>query len=128
MSRVIHFEIHATDPASLISFYEMLFGWKFTSWGGFPYWLIETGPADQPGINGGLIQRHGPPAAEGQALNSFTCTVDVADVDVTVNRALGAGAVLAVPKMAVKGMGWLVYIKDPDGNLLGLMQRDPAAK
>ena len=128
MSRVIHFEIHATDPAVLISFYEKLFGWKFTSWGGFPYWLIETGPADQPGINGGLIQRHGPPAAEGQALNSFSCTVDVDDVDDTAARAVAAGAVLAVPKMAVKGMGWLTYIKDPDGNLLGLMQADPAAK
>lgn len=71
---------------------------------------------------------HGPPAAEAQALNSFSCTVDVGDVDGTVGRAVAAGAVLAVPKMAVNGVGWLVYIKDPDGNLLGLMQADPAAK
>ena len=31
------------------------------------------------------------------------------------------------PKMAVGGMGWLAYIKDPDGNILGLLESDPAA-
>ena len=29
--------------------------------------------------------------------------------------------------MPVKGISWLAYIKDPDGNILGLMQMDPAA-
>lgn len=30
--------------------------------------------------------------------------------------------------MAIAGVGWLAYIKDPDGNLLGMMQANPAAK
>jgi len=27
----------------------------------------------------------------------------------------------------VPGVGWLAYVKDPDGNILGLLQADPAA-
>jgi predicted enzyme related to lactoylglutathione lyase len=128
MSRVIHFEIQATQPAILIEFYEKVFGWNFSSWGDYPYWLIDTGPGERPGINGGLLQRHGPAAPSGQGVNAFVCTVDVPDVDDAVARAEAAGAVLAVPKMAIAGVGWLVYIKDPDGNLLGMMQSNQAAK
>ena len=128
MSRVMHFEIQATEPSVLISFYETMFGWKFTSWGDYPYWLIETGPREAPGIDGGLLKRHGAAAPSGQAVNAFVCTVDVADVDAAVKQAEAAGAILAVPKMAIAGVGWLVYIKDPDGNLLGMMQAEPGAK
>jgi hypothetical protein len=38
-SRVVHFEVHASEPEAL------------------DYWLIRTGPDDQPGINGGLVRR-----------------------------------------------------------------------
>jgi predicted enzyme related to lactoylglutathione lyase len=30
--------------------------------------------------------------------------------------------------MAVPGVGWLAYVKDTEGNLLGMMQMDSAAK
>jgi predicted enzyme related to lactoylglutathione lyase len=26
----------------------------------------------------------------------------------------------------VPGVGWLAYVKDPDGNILGLLEPDPA--
>ena len=41
--------------------------------------------------------------------------------------ALAPGGSVAVPLSAVPGIGWLAYVKDPDGNILGLMQSDPAA-
>ena len=31
MPRVIHYEIHASEPESLIAFYSGLFGWSFPS-------------------------------------------------------------------------------------------------
>ena len=127
MSRVVHFEIHATEPLAAISFYSALFGWKFNQWGGQPYWLIETGPADQPGINGGLLPRRGAAAADGQPVNSFVCTVEVKSVDVALEEAVALGGKIALPKMPIPGVGWLAYLKDPDGNLLGTMQPDPTA-
>jgi uncharacterized protein len=58
MPRVVHFEIHVGDPDRAINFYEKCFGWTFQKWDGpMPYWLITTGPDDQPGINGGLVPR-----------------------------------------------------------------------
>jgi predicted enzyme related to lactoylglutathione lyase len=127
--RPIHFEIHASDPERVQAFYRTLFGWQFQAWNGpVEYWVITTGEAAQPGINGGMVRRRGPAPAEGQAVNAFVCTVDVADLDATLRTLPGAGGTLALPKMAVPGVGWLAYAKDPDGNLCGLMQADSAAR
>jgi uncharacterized protein len=127
MSRVVHFEVHASNPEALIAFYTGLFGWSFTKWEGpMPYWLIVTGPDGEPGINGGLVPRRG--AGHGEIVNAFVCTVQVDDVDATLRRGVELGGEVAVPKMPIPGMGWLGYLKDPDGNIFGAMANDPAAK
>jgi uncharacterized protein len=129
MPRVIHFEIHATDPNRAVKFYSTLFGWEFHKWDGpSDYWLISTGPNEKPGINGGLLRRHGPDPVENQAVNSFCCTVDVPNVDAYFAKALANGGSVALPKMPVPGIGWLAYIKDTEGNILGMMQMDAGAK
>ena len=129
MPRPIHFEIHATDPDRLIPFYSKLFAWTFTKWAGpADYWLITTGADTDPGINGGMVRRRGGPAADGQPVNAFVCTVGVDALDATLAASGEAGGTMAVPKMAVPGVGWLAYVKDPDGNILGLMQSDPSVK
>ncbi len=38
-----------------------------------------------------------------------------------------AGGTVALQKMPVKGVGWLAYCKDPEGNIFGVMQNDPQA-
>ncbi len=129
MSRVVHFEIHASDPDRAVRFYTALFGWKITKWDGpTDYWLIDTGPAEQRGINGGLLRRHGPEPVEMQPVNAFVCTVDVPNVDEFVAKAQAAGGRIAVPKMPIPGIGWLAYVKDTEGNILGMMQTDAGAK
>jgi predicted enzyme related to lactoylglutathione lyase len=128
MSRVVHFEIHASNPQTLIPFYAELFGWKFENWGSIEYWQIETGTPDQPGINGGLLPRRGPAPVDGQPVGSFVCTVQVESLDDSFAKAQKLGASVAMPKMPIPGIGWLAYVKDPDGNLLGMMQPDPNAK
>jgi predicted enzyme related to lactoylglutathione lyase len=127
--RPVHFEIHAADPAAMQTFYQRLFGWRFQAWEGpMEYWVVTTGASGEPGIDGGLMRRRGASPVEGQAVNAFVCTMDVPDVDRTLGDLGAAGGSLALPKMAVPGVGWLAYIKDPDGNLLGIMQMDSGAK
>lgn len=127
MPRVTHFEIHAGDPDRAVNFYQKLFDWSFHKWEGpMEYWLITTGPDDQPGINGGLVRRQG--EDDGQAVIAYVCTVDVADVDASEKKALELGGQVVVPKMPIPGMGWLVYCKDTEGNIFGMMQNDPEAK
>jgi predicted enzyme related to lactoylglutathione lyase len=129
MPRVIHFEIHADNPERAIQFYAGLFGWEFKKWDGpMPYWLVTTGPDGEPGINGGLMRRHGAGPLDGQAVNAYVCTAHVADVDASVKSVTALGGTIALPKMPVPGIGWLAYAKDPEGNIFGLLQNDPAAK
>ncbi len=127
MPRVVHFEIHAGDPARAIKFYENLFGWTFQKWEGpTEYWMVITGPDDQPGINGGLLQRRG--ELDGQAVIAYVCTVDVAAIDDSMAKAQANGGTIALPKMAIPGVGWLAYFKDTEGNIFGMMQADAEAK
>jgi predicted enzyme related to lactoylglutathione lyase len=129
MSRVIHFEIHASNPERAIEFYQKVFGWTFQKWEGpMPYWLVTTGPAGEPGINGGLLSRQGGEPVDGQAVNAYVCTVGVDQIDASMSKAQSSGATVAVPKMAVPGVGWLAYFKDTEGNIFGVMQPDSNAK
>jgi len=121
MSRVIHFELPSDNPDNAVRFYESVFGWKFTKWEGpTEYWLISTGDAAVPGIDGGLLRRPHPGAG---TVN----TVGVASLDEAVAKVESAGGKIAVPKMPIPGAGWLAYAVDPDGNTFGMMQNDPSA-
>jgi len=127
MPRVVHFEIHAENPERAISFYKGVLGWNFQKWDGpLDYWVITTGPQEQPGINGGLVRRRGP--INGDAVIAYVCTVDVPNVDEYTEKATKAGGQLALPKMAIPGIGWLAYCKDTEGNIFGMMCRDANAK
>lgn len=120
MPRVIHFEISADDPERVSKFYSGVFGWTITKWDGpKPYWLVDTGPATQPGINGGIFIRQGP--------IGHVNSIDVASVDEYVSKVIASGGELCVPKMAIPGVGWLAYCKDTEGSVFGLYETDPEA-
>jgi hypothetical protein len=121
MPRIVHFEIPADDPAKLQKFYGDVFGWQFQKWDGpMPYWLITTGPEGTPGINGGMM-----PKNPGQPIVN---TIDVPSVDEYAKKVEAHGGTIVVPKMAIPGVGWLAYFKDPEGNITGIYTHDPGAK
>ena len=128
MARITHFEIHADNPARAIAFYNGIFGWEFTQWGGQEYWLIKTGPPEEPGIDGGLLPRRGPRPELGQAVNAYVCTATVESLDKTIADVDAHGGKIALAKMPVPGVGWLAYFHDPEGNIFGAMQNDPNAQ
>jgi uncharacterized protein len=127
MPRVVHFEIHAENPERAVRFYTDLFDWEITKWDGpMEYWMIRTGPAGTPGIDGGLLRRRG--AIDGQAVIAYICTIDVPSVDDFVQKIPAKGGSIALPKMPIPGVGWLAYGKDTEGNIFGFMQADPTAR
>ena len=71
--------------------------------------------------------RRGAGPVEGAAVNAFVCTVDVRSVDDTMQAVEKLKGTVALPKMAVAGVGWLAYAKDTEGNIFGVMQADPTA-
>ena len=135
MNRVVHFEIQAEDPQRAASFYREVFGWQIDEWlipgveikDENRYWQVVTGPETEPGINGGLVFRHGPAPAEGQSFTTFVCTIEVPDLDEYMDRVLQAGGRVAVPKMPITGVGWLAYCLDSESNIFGMMQTDEKA-
>jgi predicted enzyme related to lactoylglutathione lyase len=125
MNRPVHFEIHATDPEAMAKFYSAVFGWNVRHMPEFNYWMFDTGAGD--GINGGMVKRMGEKPAGDCPVSAFVCSLGVASVDNALAAALENGATVALPKMAIPGVGYQAYIKDPDGNILGLHQPDPNA-
>ncbi|MCK4801771.1 MAG: VOC family protein [Anaerolineales bacterium] len=121
MSRVNHFEIPADDPERAIKFYETVFGWTIEKWDGpIEYWLIITGPEDQPGIDGGLARREDPETG-------VENTIDVSNLEESLENVTANGGKVIRPKIPVPGVGWMAYIKDTEGNIFGLMESDPNA-
>jgi predicted enzyme related to lactoylglutathione lyase len=121
MPRVTHFELPADEPARAVAFYERVFGWSFKRWDGpMDYWMVTTGPGEQPGIDGGLMKRQKPGAPP-------VNVIDVTSLDETVAAIGRAGGRIVVPKMPVPGVGWVAYFLDTEQNMVGLMQPDPAA-
>jgi predicted enzyme related to lactoylglutathione lyase len=124
MPRIVHFELPADDPARAEKFYSSVFGWKFQKWDGpMEYWMVmtESASSPEPGINGGMGRRRIP----GEAMSN---TISVSSVDEYASKIQKAGGKITVPKSAIPGVGWLAYFQDPEGNLLGMMQFDEAAK
>jgi predicted enzyme related to lactoylglutathione lyase len=124
MNSVYFFEIQASNPALLRTFYEAVFGWEFTKQDGLPieYYQIKT-----EGINGGLLQRPTETPGQGQGTNAFTCSMQVEDFDATAEKILANGGIVALEKFAVPGKCWQGYFLDPDNNTLGLFQVDESA-
>ena len=121
MPRVVHFEVPADDPGRAIQFYSRVFGWSVNKWQGpMDYWLIQSGQADEPGIDGAIARRQEP-------VTSVVNTIDVPSVDECVNRVVANDGKVIVPKRAVPGVGYLAYCRDTEGNLFGLMQSDESA-
>jgi predicted enzyme related to lactoylglutathione lyase len=112
--------IFAKDAERALAFYARVFGWSLPR-EHRSCWLVSS--RDDP--------RLGPDGPAGTSTDHCDelCipTVHVVDLDVTTATALAAGGELLVPRIALPGVGWLVYITDTEDNVLGIMQDDPDA-
>ena len=124
MPRPVHFEIQASDVGAVRTFYEDVFGWTFEKFGDVDYWVINSG--DEPtGVNGGLLPRNSPAPKPGDGVNAYVAVIGVGDCQEYFDRAISAGGTEAMPVTAMPGVGVLAYVKDPDGNLFGIIEPEP---
>lgn len=121
MARIVHFELPSNDPVKLGAFYREVFDWEITKWDGpMEYYMITTGPDDQPGINGGFYR---PEAGMSGVIN----TLEVTDLDAVLRKVQANGGRIVMPRHAIPGVGYLAYTADVEGNVVGIMQNDPNA-
>ena len=124
--QVDYIEFPATDIEATKRFYQQVFGWTIEKAEGMDYWLIRTGEGE-PGIDGGLSRRESPTQGSVPQFG-FTCTVHVADVQAAFAAAVAAGGSEVHQPGPVPGVGYAAYVRDTEGNHLGLMQFDHDAR
>jgi predicted enzyme related to lactoylglutathione lyase len=113
----VHVELNTPDPKKAKAFYSKLFQWQLED---VPnpavpdgsYTLIKVGT----GTGGGLMQQipGGP--------SGWLSYVGVDDIRAATKKAQSLGAEVMKDVTEVPGMGWLSFIRDPTGAVLGLWQ------
>jgi predicted enzyme related to lactoylglutathione lyase len=121
MARVIYFELPVENMDRAISFYEYVFGWKITRHDRVqgPYYAVSTGDALSPGINGSFYEKQ-------EDWNMVTNIIEVDDIDKVIDLIEHQGGEIFFPKTTIKGVGYLAYFRDPEGNAFGIMQDEPS--
>lgn len=113
-ARVKHFEITADDLPRAVHFYRRAFGWEISVWGGGDeYCLASTG--DGPGIDGALM-----PRAYGQAV--ITTVAVEEPIEQVLARVAELGGEVLTDVGDIPGVGRHAYVRDCEGNVLGLLQ------
>ncbi len=115
MPKVVHFEIPVDEPERALAFYRDVLGWEMTQFPDHPYWLVRAGTDDELGANGALIARN-----ELQKAPVVVAGVD--DLDAALARAQAAGADVLQGRQEIPNVGWSAYVRDSEGNTLGLFQ------
>ena len=123
--RVVHFEIPYDDGDRARRFYGETFGWQLQEMPEMDYTMVMSGPSgdrgpNEPGfINGGMLAR------EESASSGPVVVIDVDSIDATLGTVEKAGGSVVVPKQPVGAMGFTAYVKDPEGNVIGLWETAP---
>lgn len=121
MPRFVHIDISADHPERAAAFYRQAFGWTVTPLDGpVPYWLVAVDPADPSALGAGIGQRTEP-------WQSTVPTIDVVDADAAAAAIVAAGGSIVIPKTEIPGVGQLVTFKDTEGNVMAVLESDPAS-
>jgi uncharacterized protein len=120
VAKVVHFEIPVDEPERASAFYREVLGWEMSGFGDEPYWLVRAGAEDEAGADGALIGR-------GDLHRTPVVVVGVESIDDALDRVTTAGGEILQPKMPIPGIGWSAYLRDTEGNTIGLFQPDEAS-
>ncbi len=122
---VVHFEIPFDDEDRAKTFYSAAFGWHISDWpieDGSTYTGVMTGEVGEDGkhtekavIGGGMVPR--------AQLQSPVLMLNTENVDEVTDRAVTLGGE-KLSEHTYVGIGRVVYIKDTEGNVVGLWEEN----
>jgi predicted enzyme related to lactoylglutathione lyase len=114
---VVHWEIQAGDAGKQRSFFSDLFGWPIDANNPQNYGMV--GSAGEGAIGGGIG-----PAQDGRSYVTFY--VEVPDINASLAKAESLGASTVLPRSDL-GMVTLAQFRDPEGNVIGLIESKPSS-
>jgi hypothetical protein len=118
---VVHFEVIGKDGEALQRYYADLFDWNVDSNNEMKYGLVDreaNSNAEGIGLGGGIAQ--GPDGYDGHV----TFYVEVPNVEEALAKAESLGGTRVMGPETIMGSMVLGQLKDPEGNLIGLIERD----
>ena len=110
---ITHIDIPVADLNRAAEFYADLFGWQIAEvegFEGYPMWRAPNG------ISGGGL------APRGEGFVQPRSYVEVDSIDDVVAKLEARGGSLAHPKQPITETSCWAVIRDPDGNLVGLVE------
>lgn len=119
--RVVHFEVPYNDADRAGRFYHEAFGWGLRSVPDMSYTLVtttetgEAGPLEAGAINGGMLQKS-------EMFTAPLITIEVDDIDSALQTVSRLGGSVAMGRQQVGDMGFSAYIRDTEGNIVGLWE------
>lgn len=113
-SLIAHIEIPSTDINKSQEFFKNVFGWEFKPFGK-DYSLFNN----YQGITAGLRQ-----VKDIIKGNSTVFHLNVESIDDVLEKAKKHGGDIKTEKTIIPAMGWYALIFDPDGNTIGLYQKN----
>lgn len=116
---VVHFEVIGKDGEALQRYYAELFDWNVNADNEMKYGLVdrdENQSAEGVGLGGGIGQ--GPDGYDGH----ITFYVEVPSVEEALAKAESLGGTRVMGPETIMGRMVLGQLKDPEGNLIGLIE------
>ena len=107
---IVHFEIGCKDNEKTKQFYSKLFDWEVEQLG--PAGKISTG--SEAGIGGHITSLGHEPH------NYVTVYAEVDDIPACLKKAEALGGNTMVPETEIPGQGHFAWLKDINGNIIGL--------
>ncbi len=119
---IVHFELPADDSARASAFYKEVFGWDIVPVPEMKYTILRGAEVDKENmytekgqINGGMFDRS-------DDLQHPIVTIDVKDIDASLEAIQQHRGSIIREKTSVGDMGWIAYFKDSENNVVGLWQ------
>ena len=111
----VHVELNTSDPDKAKAFYSKLFQWQLEE---VPNPAVPSGSYTMVKVGagtGGGIMKQIPGGPSG-----WLAYVEVEDIHAATQKAKSLGGKVMKDVTEVMGMGWLSFIQDPSGAVLGL--------
>ena len=122
-NNIVHFAVHADDVERAKGFYGSVFGWQFEDWGPPEFYRVRTGTEEDPGVRGALQKRRGQ-SADQPPMIGYECTIGVEDLDATAAAVEKHGGKVVMSKFQIPGVGWLIFFRDTEDNVVGAIRFD----
>lgn len=125
--RPTYFDLSVPDVAQAKAFFEAVLGWRFEKFNmPYEYYRIQAGPANEPGIDGGIGGVKDAPLSEGRPMTLIT--IPVSNLDDAFARVVAHGGSIVEPRLPIPGIGWYATCAEPGGLKFGLIEPDAVAR